>query len=210
MIFLKTQFGGSPEPPIGGQEDSAHWKKISASRRRRGFVLVSIDASRCPEQTSNQEWRCQMTPSPPKRSFSAFLAIFQNFSVGCSGLKFGWIRRVFANNIRFKSNLSSGGTFGPPTGVFNKNRPIENRSQPPDVVETSSWALWTRLDALSKSQIMSEDVRSPLHPLMGGQSSDSEVLPNWRFSQSPRGVPMSQILVHSMHSSLNYSIPVGF
>ena len=208
MIFLKTQFGGHRNPPIGGQEDSAHWKKISASRRRRGFVLVSIDASWCPEQKSNKDRRCQMTPSPPKRSFSAFWAIFQNFSIGHSDLKFGLIRRIFAIYIRFKSNSSSGGTFRPPTGVFNKNRPIENRSRLPDVVETSFWALWTRLDALSKSQIRSEDVRSPLHPLMGGQSSDSEVL--LAFFTESQGVPMSQILVHSMHSSLNYSIPVGF
>ena len=186
-FFSRPSLGGHRNPPVGGQQDGAHWKKISASRCRRGFVLVSMNASCCPEQKSNQDRRCQITPSPPKRSFSAFLAIFQNFSVGCSGLKFGWIRRVFANYIRFKSNLSSGGTFGPPTGVFNKNRPIENRSQPPDVVETSFWALWTRLDALSKSQIRSENVRSPLHPLTGGWSSDLE--PFLAFSIESQGGP---------------------
>ena len=51
--------------------------------------------------------------------------------------------------------------------------PIENGSRLPDVVEGSFWCLWTRLDVLSKFQIRHEDVRSPLHPLTGGQSSFS-------------------------------------
>ena len=45
--------------------------------------------------------------------------------------------------------------------------PIENRSRLSDVVEGSFWCLSTCLDVLSKSQIRSEDVRSPLHPLKG-------------------------------------------
>ena len=56
-------------------------------------------------------------------------------------------------------------------GVLNLKRLlcrlIENRSRLPDLVETSFWALWTRLDVLSKSQTRHEDVRSPLHPLKG-------------------------------------------
>ena len=133
----RPRLGGHRNPPLGGVQNGAHWKKISAPRRRRGFVLVSMYASWCPEQNSNQDRRCQITPSPPKRSFSAFSAIFQNFSIGCSGLKFGWIRPISANIIRFKSKLSSGGTFGPPMGVFKLCVPIENGSRLLDVVETS-------------------------------------------------------------------------
>ena len=137
LLTHRHKLGGYQNPPLGGQQDRAHWKKISASRRRTDLILGSLDAPWYLEQKSNQVRRCQITLSPPKRSFSAFSAIFQNFSIGCSGHKFGWIRRIFANNIRFKSKLSSGGTFGPPMGVFKLCVPIENGSRLPDVVETS-------------------------------------------------------------------------
>ena len=105
VLTRKHNLGGYQNPPLGGQQDRAHWKKISASRRRTDFVLGSMDASWYPEQKSNQVRKCQITPSPPKRSFSAFSAIFQNFSIGCSGLKLGWIRCISANVIWFKLNL---------------------------------------------------------------------------------------------------------
>ena len=79
---------------------------------------------------------------------------------------------LFCRHHKGPSQLVSGGSlrnsrsFTLPGANFNM-APIETVSRLPDVVEGSFWCLSTCLDVPSKSQIRSEDVRSPLHPLKG-------------------------------------------